>query len=69
MARQTLDQQIEKLLDVNEAARVLAVHPVTAYRWARQGKLPAIRVGPRLLRFDPRALDRFLQANRIHADA
>jgi excisionase family DNA binding protein len=60
LSRPTIDQQITTLLDIDQAAKVLAVHPATLYRWARSNRVPVIRIGSRVLRFDPRALERFL---------
>jgi predicted DNA-binding transcriptional regulator AlpA len=43
----------ERLLDVNEAAAMLAVRPATLYQWAYQRRLPVVKLfGPRgALRF------------------
>lgn len=61
--RRTVDEQITVLLDIDEAARVLSVHPATLYRWARARRVPSIRIGACVLRFDPAALRRFLDAH------
>lgn len=38
-------------LTIPEAASVLSISPETAYRWAREGRLPgAIRLGPSAVR-------------------
>ena len=37
-----------------------------AMRWIRERRISYVRVG-RLVRFDPRALARFIEANRIEA--
>jgi excisionase family DNA binding protein len=54
-----------KLLDIEEAAEVLSVHYATLYRWAKAKKIPCIRMGARVIRFDPRALEKFLQQNTV----
>ena len=36
---------MSELLTIKEAARYLRVNPLTLYRWARQGMLPATKVG------------------------
>ena len=43
----------ERLLDVNEAAALLAVKPSTLYQWAYQRRIPVVKLfGPRgALRF------------------
>jgi excisionase family DNA binding protein len=63
--KRSIDEQIAALLDINQAAERLAVHPMTLYRWARAGRVPAIRIGARVLRFDSRALERFISANSV----
>lgn len=35
----------EELLGVDEVARYLDVHPLTVYRWCREGRLPAAKIG------------------------
>ncbi len=40
------------LLTVRELAELLSCHQMTLYGWAREGKLPHLRVGARL-KFDP----------------
>lgn len=35
----------DEILTIEEAARLLKVHPVTVKRWLAQGELPAIRIG------------------------
>jgi len=57
------DGQIEALLDINEAARRLGVHPGTLHRWTRARRVPAVRIGRRVLRFDPVALQKFITAS------
>ncbi len=57
----------ERLIKAREAAAILGVKPLTIYRWAAQGKLASLRVGPggKMLRFryaDIRALIKESQA-------
>ena len=47
--------QCEPLLDSNEAARLLRIHPKTLQRMARRGEIPAIHIG-KLWRFSTSAL-------------
>jgi excisionase family DNA binding protein len=57
------DEPMPALLDIDQAAERLSVHPATLYRWAKQKRIPAIRMGTRVLRFDARALERFIATN------
>jgi len=50
---------MEALLDVNDAARILAVSPWTVRAYIRQGKLRPVRFG-RLVRIDEMELQRFI---------
>jgi excisionase family DNA binding protein len=50
----------EPLLDADEAAKLLKIHPQTLLRSARRGKIPAIRVG-RLWRFRASILNQWLE--------
>jgi excisionase family DNA binding protein len=52
-----------KLLDVEQAAAILGLHPGTVYRLARARRIPCIRIGQRVVRFDPRAIERYLKQN------
>jgi excisionase family DNA binding protein len=42
---QTTDRTVRKLLTVAEVSEELRVTQGTAYRWIREGSLPAVRVG------------------------
>ena len=52
-----------QLLTAADVAKTLAVSPDTVLRLVRRGKLVAIRVGPRLVRFTPEAVDRYIEQN------
>lgn len=45
----------ESLLDSNEAAQLLRIHPKTLQRMARKREIPAMQIG-KLWRFSPAAL-------------
>jgi excisionase family DNA binding protein len=45
----------QPLINTQQAARLLGVHPHTIRRWAEIGQIPAIKAG-RVWRFDPTAL-------------
>jgi excisionase family DNA binding protein len=55
-----------ELLNVSEAARLLAVSPSTLYGWVWQRRIPFVKVG-RAVRFDMADLERFVSQNRIEA--
>jgi len=50
----------ERLLTVSEVADLLRINKSTVYRMAKQGRLPATRVG-RQWRFSKSVLDRLLE--------
>jgi excisionase family DNA binding protein len=56
------------LLNVQDAARYLAISPSTLYGWAWQRRIPFVKVG-RALRFDLADLREFIRANRVRARA
>jgi len=49
----------ERLLDSDEAAALLKIHPKTLQRMARQGQVEAVHIG-KLWRFRASALDQWL---------
>ena len=53
-----------ELVNVNEAARFLAVSPSTLYGWIWQRRISFVKVG-RAVRFDRADLERFVSQNRI----
>jgi excisionase family DNA binding protein len=54
-----------KLLTIEQAATLLGIHAATLYRWARQNKVPCIRMGRRVIRFDPPSLEHFLAGKTV----
>jgi len=52
--------EFEPLLDTEEAAALLKIHPKTLQKLARQGEVTAIQIG-KLWRFRASALNRWLQ--------
>jgi len=52
----------DRLLDVNEAAAMLAVKPATLYQWAYQRRIPVVKLfGPRgALRFRLSDIERLI---------
>jgi excisionase family DNA binding protein len=51
----------ERVLNTEEAAALLQIHPKTLQRMARQGSVPAFRIGD-LWRFRASALDEWLRS-------
>lgn len=54
---------MNRLYDVNAAARQLAVSPWTIRAYIRQGKLHPVRIG-RLVRLDEEELSKFVASNK-----
>ena len=57
----------EEFLTARQLARVLQVSESTVRRLARDGRIPCIRLTPRLLRFNPRAVFRALDGDGANA--
>ena len=55
-----------RLLNVREAAQYLGLEVDTVYKKARLREVPYVKVG-RALRFDVKALDRYIEQNAIEA--
>ena len=52
---------LEPLIDANQAAAILKVHPVTLREMADLGKIPALKIG-RCWRFRESSLDEWIRA-------
>jgi excisionase family DNA binding protein len=52
-----------KFLTVKDVAEMLSISVQTAYKWARCGRLPAVKLGY-LLRFDPDAIERLIERSK-----
>lgn len=50
-----------ELLTIPQAAQKLQVNEMTVRRWIKQGKLECVRLGVKLIRTEPQALDDFLR--------
>ncbi len=44
------------LVTAGEMADRLRVRPLTLQKWARDGRIPAVRITPKVIRFDPEAV-------------
>jgi excisionase family DNA binding protein len=58
--------QFEPLLDSNEAAELLKIHPKTLQRMARRGEIPSIQIG-KLWRFRGSELNAWAQGIIAHS--
>ena len=56
--------QHERLLAPDAAAEILGVSARTLRRRVAEGEIPAIRLGPRTVRFDPHDLARYIERTR-----
>ncbi len=57
-----------ELLTAEELAARLRLRPSTVRRWARRRRIPAIRISPKVVRFDPSTVIDAL-AGRTKGDA
>jgi excisionase family DNA binding protein len=53
--------QLKRLLTAIELGEYLGISPKTIFAWAKQGRVPVIRMGS-ALRFDPKAIAAWLRA-------
>jgi len=56
------DRFFEPLITAVEAASLLTIHPVTLLRWAREGRIPHVRLGRRVT-FRTSVLELWLVSN------
>lgn len=57
------------LVGIAQAAKYADVHPITLRRWVAGGRVPAYRVGPRLLKVDLNELEAMLRPVPTTGDA
>jgi len=57
---------MEKLLTIDELAKVLSVKKSTIYQWVHLGLIPHIKVG-RLLRFKEENIQKWLISRQVEA--
>ena len=57
----------EEFLTARQLAEVLQVSESTVRRLAREGRIPCVRLTPRLLRFNLKAVCRALDGSEAHA--
>ncbi len=62
--RETESEKIDQVMTVDQVAAYLQLNRLTVYRYVREGKIPAAKIGKvyRILRAD---VDRFLEAQKV----
>ena len=55
----------QHLLNKEELAERLRVYPATVMKWEKEGRIPSIRVSPRVIRFDFKEVLEALKKRRI----
>lgn len=68
MARKTQrgsEAWIPKMLEYGRAAELLGIPLGTLYEWVCRKKVPHVRLGPRLVRFDADDLKAWLESRKI----
>ena len=50
---------VAQIMTTNEIAEYLKLHPITIIKYAKEGKIPATRIG-RFWRFDKELIDRWI---------
>jgi excisionase family DNA binding protein len=55
---------MSKIMTTREVSEYLKLHEITVCKYAKEGKLPAIRIG-RVWRFDKDALDACISSGEI----
>jgi PTS system nitrogen regulatory IIA component len=58
---------MEEYLTAKQVAEYLQVKPLTIYQWAREDKIPAIKIG-RIWRFKKEAIDTYLEEQLRHKE-
>ena len=62
------DQELARLLTYQELAKLLGIKVNTLYTLVSQRRIPHVRIGSRLVRFDRRQIERWLTAKRVIVD-
>ena len=57
-------EQVPPIMTIDETATYLNLHPLTVRRLAREGEIPAVKIG-RQWRVKRELLDRWLEANSM----
>ncbi len=59
-----LEPELEKLLDAEQVGEVLRKHPRTVLQMAVAGKIPAVRLGHRTVRFRQSDIQDYIDRHR-----
>jgi excisionase family DNA binding protein len=59
----------DSMLTAGEVAERLSISTYSVYALARSGELPAVRIGPRRLRFDSARLEELIAGGRVNEHA
>lgn len=57
-----MPEVIETPLRAEQLAKILPLHPGTILKWAREGKIPHKRLGPRTIVFMPSQIQAWLES-------
>ena len=57
-------KEIEPLLRADDVAEIVGAPATTVKRWAREGTLPSLMLGPKTLRFERQAVEKFIEDSR-----
>jgi len=61
-----MTQRLEKrLLDIDEASEYLGITKNTLYGMTSQRRIPFVKIGGKMLRFDVQDLDRWIEKKKI----
>jgi excisionase family DNA binding protein len=55
----------KRLLNVSEAAEYLGIEEKTLYNWVSLRKIPHVKLGHKLLRFDVNELEGWIEGNTV----
>jgi excisionase family DNA binding protein len=55
---------MEELLTASQVAEILGCSRASVFAWASDGTLPSVRVGDRLVRFQPSVIQEWLEDRR-----
>jgi excisionase family DNA binding protein len=58
----SMSEAIETPLKAEQLAKILPLHPGTILKWAREGKIPHKRLGPRTIVFMPSEIRAWLES-------